>query len=75
MLLRCSAVFLEFDTILARDYLIHYGEEMAAMPDKIDVTFSMTARDLSFLAYALEFISGGIDDKDETIRNAIGQTR
>jgi hypothetical protein len=30
--------------------------------------FSMTARDLSFLAYALEFISGEVDDKDETIR-------
>jgi hypothetical protein len=28
----------------------------------------MKAHDLSFLAYALEFISGEVDDKDETIR-------
>jgi hypothetical protein len=38
------------------------------MADRVDLKFSMSARDLSFLAYAMEFISGGINDKDETIR-------
>jgi hypothetical protein len=38
------------------------------MSDRKDVTFSMSWEDLSFLSYALGFISGGIKDKDETIR-------
>ncbi len=38
------------------------------MADRVDVTFSMTGRDLSFLAYVMKFISGGINDEDETIR-------
>ena len=38
------------------------------MADRVNVTFSMSGRDLSFLAYSMKFISGGIDSKDETLR-------
>jgi hypothetical protein len=38
------------------------------MPGRKDVTFSMSWEDLSFVAYALEFVKGGIDDKDESVR-------
>ena len=36
--------------------------------NRVNVTFSMSGRDLSFLAYSMKFISGGIDSKDETLR-------
>ena len=38
------------------------------MADKVDVTFSMTAEDLEFLAHAMRFVRGGIAQEDETLR-------
>jgi hypothetical protein len=45
-----------------------FPQEEGAMADRVDVTFSMSGRDLSFLAHAMNFISGGIANEDETMR-------
>jgi hypothetical protein len=38
------------------------------MAGRIDLMFSMTARDLSLLAFAMKFISGVISNEEETLR-------
>jgi len=45
------------------------------MADRVDVTFKMTAADLKFLMWAMEFLEGGPHDYEKEIKEWAYQFR